>query len=325
MKILIIKPSSFGDIIQANPALSALKDTYPESSIHWLFFEQWKDIAGLFPDLSGSILWKRTDGISGFAAVVKNIRREKFDLVIDLQGLARTAIIAFLSGAKTKIGVPGLKEGAGLLIREAYPESSMINAVERNIETVRALTGKKFTPEFRISITDAAKKSAELMLEKAGINPLERPIALIPGVRGRSKQWPVSYFRQLQQMLSSAGFKTVALGSSGDYSSMEGLTSVVNLCGKTSIPELAAVLARCSAAAGCDTGPVHLAAGIGIPVVTIFGGSDIKETAPYTAKSSLLTRNMQCSPCRTRPSCIDFPCLTGIKPAEVFKAINKLI
>lgn len=131
MKILIIKPSSFGDIIQSDPALVALRDVYPEAEISWLVFDVWSDIIDLFPEVNRKIIWKKDGGLKEYFRVINEIKKEKYDLLIDLQGLLRTAVIARLSGAKEILGVPGLKEMSWFLIKEVNPEKRSENAVLR--------------------------------------------------------------------------------------------------------------------------------------------------------------------------------------------------
>lgn len=323
MKILIIKPSSFGDIIQSNPVLTALKKAVPGCAVKWLVFAEWKNALQLFPDLDGTIVWDRKGGPAAFLNTILSIRREKFDVVIDLQGLMRSAFVALFSGAKRKIGVPGMKELSFMLIKEPYPESRAMNAVFRSLESVRYLTSGEFKPEFNIKPpVDAAQKAEELLASVKS----KKLIGVVPYVRGPSKQWPVGYFKELVRKLLAAGEgrAVVIFGGKQDKWNVQG-GNEIDLCGKTSITELAGALKRCSVVVGGDTGPVHLAAAMDVPTVVIFGGSDIRETAPVSAKTTLVTNNALCSPCRTRPTCADYDCLKSIKPDEVYKAAEKWI
>jgi len=156
MKILIIKPSSFGDIIQANPALTAFRELYPDAQISWLVFDVWADIIDFFPDLNKKIVWKKGGGINEYLRVIREVRKQNFDLVIDLQGLLRTALIAFLSGARRKLGVPGMKEMSWLLIKEVYPEKRALNAAYRSLEPLKLISGKTFEPKFNIRVDDVS-------------------------------------------------------------------------------------------------------------------------------------------------------------------------
>ncbi|MHB9155944.1 MAG: glycosyltransferase family 9 protein [Endomicrobiales bacterium] len=326
MKILIIKPSSFGDIVQANPTLTALRALYPSGRITWLVFDQWAEIVALFPDNDRILAWNRQGGPGEWMRLLSRIRSEKFDLVIDLQGLARTALLAMLSGAKKKVGVPGLKEGAWLILPEAFPGSREMNAVTRSLETVRYLGGGKVRPRFRVAVTVADEKAAQEILKKNGIGPSDELIALIPFSRGGAKQWPAAHYEKLVTLLRNRRpkRKIVVFGSAGDAGKLSS-PGICDLSGKTTLRELAGILKYCRAAIGGDTGPLHLAAAMNVPVVALFGGSDMRETSPVTPRSVLISRHFPCSPCRGKPTCQGFPCLSGITPEEVFEKASALM
>ena len=127
MKILIVKPSSFGDIIQANPVLAALKSTWKDCSVDWLVFKQWKEIVKMFPAVDNIITWDRHGGMKAFSSVLKECNKQKYDLVIDLQGLLRTALLVKMMNAKKKIGVSGMKELSWLLVKEPYKRNKKEN------------------------------------------------------------------------------------------------------------------------------------------------------------------------------------------------------
>ena len=312
MKIAIIKPSSLGDIIQANPVPGALKSAWPDAVIHWVVFEAWKETIDLFPDVSHVIPWKRSGGISEFIRILRLLRREHFDIVIDLQGLARTALLARFSGAKKIIGVPGMKEFSGFIIREAYPGSRNMNAAKRCLETVRYLTGKTYAPRFSLALP--AIKTPEL----EGISSADKLIGIVPFARGAAKEWPLTRYQALMERILSSfsDAKVILLGKgSCNFPKHERLIDAMN---KTTIPQLAAVIKQCRIVVGGDTGPMHLAAALDVPVVMLFGGSDVNETAPVNARATIIRRDVACSPCRSRPVCSDYRCLAEITPEEVF-------
>lgn len=324
MKILIVKPSSFGDIVQANPVLGALKRAVPGCHISWLVFDQWAGVTTLYPELDGTIVWKRKGGIRALWWVISTIRREHFDAVIDLQGLLRSAFVTLLSGAPRRIGVPGMKELAYLLVKESFPESKGLNAALRNLETVRALGYDTGKPHFNLSVPQEDRVAAAGLLESHGINSEDTIIGIVPSARGRAKQWPVMHYEDL---IGKIGYefpavKIVLLGSVAD-AGLVGHSCAVDLCGQTTIPQLAALFQYCRVVVGGDTGPVHLASALGVPVITLFGGSDVDETAPIAANARVITRRESCAPCRGKPACVTEQCLLGITPFEVFSALKE--
>jgi len=259
MKILIIKPSSLGDIIQANPVISALKDSYPEAQISWLVFKAWEEVIDLFPGVSGKIVWDRKLGLKEYCRVIFEIQKGRFDIIIDLQGLARTAVIAKLSRGKNIVGVPGMKEFSWFLVKEPFPESSKINAARRNLESVRYLTGKNYEPVFDLRVPESSVEEADRMLEENGIGKDDRLVAFVPAARGRAKTWPPEYYDELAGMvINKYKIKIAAFGARGDGRKLDN-PEITDLTGRTSLTTLAASLKRCKAVIGGDTGPVHLA------------------------------------------------------------------
>lgn len=326
MKILIVKPSSFGDIIQANPVIGALKRAVPGCSISWLVFDQWSGVTALFHDLEKTIVWKRAGGIRALWWVISTVRREHFDVVIDLQGLLRSAFVTMLSGAPRRMGVPGMKELSHFLVKEPFPERKTLNAARRNLESVRALGYDVGEPHFNLVVPQEDRVAAAALLEAHGINTEDTIIGIVPSARGRAKQWPVMHYEDL---IGRIGYeypaaKVVLLGSAAD-AGLVGHSCAVDLCGQTTIPQLASIFQYCRTVVGGDTGPVHLASALGVPVIMIFGGSDITETAPVAANAHAISRREPCSPCRGKPSCELEQCLRAITPDEVFTVLKGML
>lgn len=290
MKILIIKPSSFGDIVQAVPCANALKQAYPECEISWVVFNQWTELLTIFPDIDHTIAWDRQKGVIEFFRVVKTLRKQEFDTIIDLQGLLRSALLAKLIKGKKKVGVPGMKEFSNILIKEVYPENADMNATLRNLEPVRSLTGKTFKPKVNFNIDEKSLSEVRILLRKADIS--EKYITFLPFARGKGKDWSIENYNKLISLLTEKypEYKIVITGSSNDYGKIKN-PNVTDLCGKTNIKQLAALLSESSLCIGADTGPMHLSSVLNTPSVFIFGASDINETSPSLGRFSLLINN----------------------------------
>jgi ADP-heptose:LPS heptosyltransferase len=283
MKILIIKPSSFGDIVQALPCANALKQAYHSCQITWVVFNHWKLLAKICADIDKVITWDRKKGLKGFFDVLKKVRQIEYDVAIDLQGLLRSAFLIKFSKSKIKIGVPGMKEFSNLLVEEVCPQKSKINATLRNLETVQYLTGQTFEPKVNIKI------NANVNNVVSDTKILENFIALLPFARGKGKDWGTLNYQKLISLLKVKypDLNIIVLGSKNDYGKIKS-SNVIDLCGKTNIDDLASILAKARVAVGADTGPMHLASVLNVPSVFIFGISDMKETSPYIGKFSLL-------------------------------------
>ena len=286
----------------------------------------WEGAITLFPGVTSRIIWNKKGGLKEIFRIISEVRKSRFDLVFDLQGLFRTAVVAFFSGAPVNIGVPGMKEFGWLLVREAYPQSRSLHAVQRCLEAVRWLTGRKYDAKFDLAVPSGADSDAGNMIKDAGFGGDVVLLGIVPHARGRAKNWPDEHYIKLLDLLKTLQKKVVAviLGSKESAGRFLG-KDILDLCGRTSIVQLAAVLKRCSAVVGGDTGPVHIAAALGVQTLTLFGGSDINETSPLGPGAVNLTRNYPCSPCRARPVCRDFRCLSEIRPEEVFEEIRKKI
>ncbi|MDR2067337.1 MAG: glycosyltransferase family 9 protein [Endomicrobium sp.] len=283
MKILIIKPSSFGDIVQALPCANALKRAYCDCQIAWVVFNNWKLLPGICTDIDEVITWDRKKWFKGFFDVLKKVRQKEYDVVIDLQGLLRSAFLTKFSKSKIKIGVAGMKEFSNLLVREISPQKAKINATLRNLETVHYLTGRSFEPKVNIRIN--ANVDNIVKTDKI----LKNFIVFLPFARGKGKDWGILNYQKLIFLLKEkySNLNIIVLGSNNDYGKLES-DDVIDLCGKTNIYELASILVKARVAVGADTGPMHLASILNVPSVFIFGSSDIKETSPYIGKFSLL-------------------------------------
>ena len=322
MKILIVKPSSFGDIIQANPILKAIKSKWKDSLIDWLVFKQWKQVVELFPNINNIKCWDRKGGIKAFFNILKECNKENYDLVIDLQGLLRTALFCRLLKAKQKIGVSGMKELSWLLLKEPYKKNKKENAVIRNLNSLSYITKEKYEPYFNIN-TEIFPYN---ILEKYDIKKEDKIVAFIPFSRGKTKIWNTDNYIFLANMIKSKNknIKIIVLGSQKDYGRIK-TDNIIDLCGKTTIKELAQILSICELAIGADTGAMHLANAIGIKNIFIFGGSDINETAPYGDNAKVITANLSCSPCRGKCKFNKEKCLEAIKPYDVFESIKEWI
>jgi ADP-heptose:LPS heptosyltransferase len=287
MKVLIIKPSSFGDIVQALSCADALKRSFDNVCIHWIVFEQWRGIVELCSDIDEVISWDRRGGVKEFLRLIRFLRKEKYDYVFDLQGLLRSAVLAKFTKADIKLGVSGMKEMSSVLIKEVRPQNAKINATLRNLETIRFVTHKILEPKVNIKIPDEVFFQSERILSDNKIN--KDFIVFLPFSRGKGKDWSVeNYYRLIFLIKQKYPFlQIVVLGVKEDYGKIDS-KNIIDLCGKTNLKELAAILSKSKGAIGADTGPMHLAAVLNVASVFIFGNSDVNETSPYIGKFSIL-------------------------------------
>jgi ADP-heptose:LPS heptosyltransferase len=310
MKIFIIKPSSFGDIVQALPCANALKQTYCGCEISWVVFSSWEALFKICGDVDKVIVWDKKRGLKGFFEVLKKVKKTEYDVIIDLQGLLRSAFLARFAKAKIKLGVPGMKEFSNLLIKEVSPKKACFNAIFRNLEPVCFLTGKIFKPEVNIKISNDIKERVEEILQNNGLCA-EDFITLLPFARGKGKDWSLSNYCKLVDIITKkyTSMRIVILGLECNFGKIQS-NKVIDLCGKTTTEELAGVLLKSKVAVGGDTGSMHLAAVLQTPSVFIFASSDIHT---YIGRFSLIKNY-------SNPDNIN-----DIKPERVFGEIEKWI
>jgi len=305
--ILIIKPSSLGDIVLALPTLSALRRSFPDAKISWFIRLEFAPLLKNHPHLTDTILfdrkflgkaWYNPRAFRALLSLICRLRRpcsaealregeSKFDLVIDLQGLFRTAALAWLSGCKKRFGMTTAREFAHIFYtNRLMQDQSCIHLVDYYLKIAQAVGASDLSVEFILNTDRADVDSANRLLTEQQINP-DNYAVFVPGSAHSDKCWPIERFAALADKISSKfGFSIVATGTKAEKSVVESLqrkTSVrlTNLAGLTNLCELTALIKAAKLVISNDTGPGHIAAVLGIPVVLIFGRSNPARVAPY--------------------------------------------
>jgi heptosyltransferase I len=297
-KVLVIKPSALGDVVMALPAVRNLRRGLPGAKIYWLIN---KGLAGILdgnPNVDHVIefdretlgrMWCSAAAWEEFKSLVKSLRAEKFDAVLDMQGLLRTAILGRLSGCTIRVGMRDAREGAPFLYTDlvARPEGTE-HVVDHYCEMAELLWVDGGAPIFEMGVNEVAEATAMGNLGARGVSG--DYAVLIPGASDASKRWPVERFAAVaDQIAKDYGLKVVATGSKGEAETIAQVarlatTEVVNLAGQTTLPELVAVLRNSRLIVGNDTGPTHIAAALGRPLAVIFGQVNPARLYPYGRK-----------------------------------------
>ncbi len=336
MKILILKPSSLGDIIHAMPVLRLLKLHRPEAEIHWWVEAGMAPLVEDDPDLSGFFRferrrWGRLSGVPSMLKTIFALRRQRFDLVIDLQGLARSASFAWLANGGFTIGVDDPREAAAGFYDVAIPRPGpLVHAVDWYLEVLRWLevpTDRPFTwmPKRE---TVAASVNTKWRLGEA---PL---VLLNPGARWWNKRWPAAAFGRTMECIAAARPDTrfAILGGQEDIPLAEEIfrhapNRTLNLAGQTSLHEVIEVIRAAQLIITNDTGPMHMAAATGTPMIALFGPTNPARTGPYGANARVMKVSLPCAPCLSQrchwPEKME--CLTAIRPETVSAAALKLL
>ena len=339
-RILFIKPSSLGDIVHALPTLSAMRRRFPQSHITWLVKQEWAEILDGHPDLTDLIAVEF--GWRCWPKLVAQLRRARYDLVLDLQGLFRSGLLARLTGAPTRVGFAAGREGSPwwysdrvrLPVPEVLPWRQIpMHAVDRNLVLAAHVGADISKPTFRFPDFAGETERMERKLHELGVGPGEPLIAVAPVDRNRLRSWPLERFSEAALRLVKMGAgKILLIGTSGQRDILrpfiENLpTGLVDLVGQTTVRELAVILRRVQLLLANDSAPLHIAAAMGTPVIGLFGPTNVVRARPFGEGHRALRVELPCSPCEKRV-CVNrnqYECLTAISVEEVVRAAQEHI
>jgi len=306
LNILILKPSSLGDVAQALPVLRLLKLHLPRSRIYWWIDAGLSSLLDHDPDLEGVITferrrWASPPNLIGFCESLRLMRSLRFDLVIDLQSLARSGAVAWLANGEFTIGLDDAREGARGFYDVAIPRpATRLHAIDWYLEVLRYL---------RVPIHDRftwlpARPDVQRRIEDRWDTRGRRWMVIAPGARWANKRWPASSFGALVRSLGRAdpALHFAVVGTPADEIAGDEIAKslperCLNLAGKTPLPELVEWLRLSEGVIANDTGPVHLAAALRKPVWALFGPTHPARTGPYGQIHRALRLTLPCAPC----------------------------
>jgi heptosyltransferase-1 len=328
VKILILKPSSLGDVVQALPVARLLKKHRPSCSIYWWLDRRFLPLLEADPDLSGVIPFERERWANPIYwpeawRSLRQIRSHQFDLVIDLQSLLRSGVVAWLANGACTIGLDDPREGARAFYDIALPRERFdTHAVDWYLSVLRAL---EVPVHWNFSWLPIRKAVAATIREKWPIGE-SRWIALQPGARWENKRWPLQHFiGVVKQLLEWDGeLRFVVLGSANDAPLGQAIreaapTSVLDLTGATSLPEMVEWIRVSHLLITNDTGPMHVGAALRKPLIALFGPTEPRRTGPYGQIDHVLQTKAPCVPCMKATCHYEKPieCLRGTEPSIV--------
>jgi lipopolysaccharide heptosyltransferase I len=336
-RILLIKPSALGDVVHALPVLVKLRARYPGARIDWLITPENADLVRHHPDLSGVVLFPRKEyarfGRSWSATtapfrLVSTIRRGRYDLVIDLHGQFRSALLVIASGAPVRVGfdrpvrrddatrpvVPpairgrhgwtGAREGSWLAYTHRIPIPTLdVHAIDRYLWLGDMLGFDDRPPELGIHSPAGESGRIEGLLRAHGLG--EEPVAvLVPGTIWETKHWHVEGFAEVGRHLKAEGMSVVIAGTARDLPRSRAIAAAcpgaVDLCGQTSVAGLVALIRRAAICVTNDSGSLHVAVAVDTPVVSVFGPTNPVWVGPYGRPNAVVRADVGCAPCNLR-------------------------
>lgn len=325
MKILVVKLSSLGDILHVLPTVHEIR-ARTGSEIHWAVHPEFAALVRTFRDVSRVVEVPRHGVLRRLPAALRALRAERYDMVVDLHGLAKSAVVARLARADRRIGPSYCREGATLFFRErARPAGGSRHAVERAFDTLDYLgiprPAKPLSPDDFILPPPPADLGAAPLVAVAPVSRWETknwpPGKFAESVRALGEMWPDLRFAVIGGRADAQAGETVAAAMPG---------RAVNLCGKTSIAETMAILARADLLVAVDTGPVHMAAALGTKCLVVFGSTRPEWTGPWGDGHRVIAAGLECQPCvKRRCRRGDMACLAAIAPAGVASAAMEML
>jgi lipopolysaccharide heptosyltransferase I len=330
VKILVVKPSSLGDIIHALPTVRILRRAFPQSHIAWLVNENFAPILDGCPVINHVIPFARhryntPHGMMELAHLLAALRRERFDWAIDLQCLLRSSLVTLATGARRRTGLADGREGSTNFYNEhiKIPASNM-HAVDRYLMVPRQLGIAVDNVEFPLAPDPRGPKAG-----------LEKLILINPGARWPTKRWPAPRFGELLARLAAVwpDHRLAIIGSADERITADSIAAAAHapvevLAGRTTLPQLLDLMRRSALLISNDSGPMHLAVAVGTPVVAIFGPTNPRHTGPYPASThAVLRTSLPCSPC-LKSQCNEpepMKCLNDIEVEQVVAAAERLM
>lgn len=342
MKILFIKLSAIGDVVQTLPALEAIKSIYPESEITWVVEEA---AAGILEghSLINKLLvsrrkaWLRmlrdpltfAKGLGNIIRFMREIRSIRYDIAIDFQGLFKSGMLIGLAHAARKIGHDGTRELSYLFLNERLPAYDIEkHALERYLDVARYLGAKDPSPTCTLPI------ESEFSIMKERLTKTRTPggplVVINPVARWKTKLWPERNFAVLADRLVTEEKAVVIFTGGAEDRAVNGRIismmseKAMDWAGETTLKELAALASLADLFITTDTGPMHLAAAAGAKVLALFGPTAPWRTGPYGPSHIIVRAGISCSPCFERKCELGVRCMKEITVDEVMRALANL-
>lgn len=334
-RIALLKPSALGDIVHALPVLTALRQRFPQAHITWVVNRTYEPLLRGHRDLDDTLAfdrraWRRGWGPAArsWLRFLRELRRRRFDLVIDLQGLFRTAIMMAMTASPRRVGLSSAREGAIWTYTDTIdvPDFHSLHAVERCWLVAEAFGVGHLPRHFHIPIGEGARRWVE-----EAVRDCPRPwLMLGPGSRWPTKRWPTQHFAALAgRAQAEFGGTVFFVGGSDETPLAQAIRSRLpgpshDLTGVTTLPQLAALLQRADAMLANDTGPLHLAAALGRPVIAPYTCTKVRLNGPYGCEAGAVESSVYCQGSYIK-RCRRMDCMTELTPDRLWPLLAEVL
>ncbi len=329
-RILIVRLSALGDLVFCTSLLDGLRHAYPDAQISWLAQSGFGGVLRDDPRIDQLISVPKAD-LSSLSALWRlrgTLRAQRFDWVIDAQGLAKSRILAWLAGGRRRVGFRSKEPLAGLLHQIVAKGGEPSDIASEYRYLAEQLTGTPASAP-RLPVTAGSRERVEAQMQTLGLAP--GFVALCPFTTRPQKHWFDDHWQALAGLVADAGLgRCVVFGGPADREHAQALIAAMPACslslaGETALHELPAWLERAGLVIGVDTGLTHIGIAVQRPTVALFGS-----TCPYTGGADsplhVLYDALPCAPCKRRPTCNGaFTCMRQLTPARVLAAARELL
>jgi len=335
--ILIIKLGSIGDVVHTLPTLHSLRKNFPQAHIAWVIEPKSRDILINHPDLNEIITFERTNStwrtIGAFFRLVKKLRRNKYDCVLELQGNLKGGLLAWLTGSSSRLGFEAgssrVERFSTLFTNIKVEEGDVPHILERNLNFARKLGVEDREISFPMAIGREEKEYIGSFLKEKGIS--DRQIVILhPGVTWDTKRWPRERYARLAEEIQGR-FENVAVVLTygpGERYLAEDIRKLSRsspiVSPPTTLGQLIALLERSQVFVSSDTGPLHIAAALGKRVIGLYGPVDSRRNGPYGRGNFVIKKDLPCQPCWQK-KCSSRACMKGIEVSEVREKVELLL
>ena len=331
-RILVLKFGSLGDIVHCLPSVRQILDHFPNAEVDWLIERRNKTVV----EMSGlgvrlvpidTHQWRNSPGIGSAREILEFVwalRTDGYDCTIDFQGLLKSAFVGYLSAAPIRIGWERdfLKESASRFFYTEVVTPRRVHIIDQQMELLRPLG---IQPDWDTEVPIRAPASARASIGRK-LGEVQDFALLNPGGAWVTKRWEPDRFAALARRLSEDGLDVVVTWGPGEESiarqvaAASGATLVAS-----TLPELVALCERARLFVGGDTGPMHFAASVGTPVVSIFGPTSSDRNGPFRREDMVVERRLSCRPCYERDICPleHLNCMTEISIDQVHEACRR--
>lgn len=340
-KILVTRLSAIGDVIHALPVACALRKKYPEAQIDWLVEAKAFPLVKLNPYLDNVILLPRkkwakmlnqdvVKAVKSFFSFFRQMKETNYDINLDLHGLFKSSLSSYLIKPKLRLGPANGRELSTFFYQAKIeiPDKTM-HQVERNLYLASALEADIEEIDYGLKMTPVIKSRVSRLFERENITENRSIVIINPFTTWESKNWYLERYFHLANELIKAGYYIIFTGAESDREAINSFETAndnyySNLAGKTDLEELTEVYNRSDLYIGGDTGPTHLAAAIGLKVVSLMGPTSPKTHGPYGKGHTVIQDNsLECIRCWDRHCSRKMQCMKSISVEQVLRIAKK--